>query len=142
MGTKDPNLAADKWAQNLANAAPSIKAGVAAVTVAPGQLAAAQVDVWIANTMAAKDKWAKRVGAVPLAEWQDKMTTLGISRIADGAQKAKPKMAAFLASFLPYVERGVVQMRSQYPRGTVEQNIARAVFIMRWNNAYQRPAGS
>lgn len=140
MGTKDPTLAADKWATNLTASAPSIKAGVQSVQVAPGQLAAAQVDVWVANTMASKDKWKSRV-QVPLADWQDKMITLGIPRIADGAQKNKAKMATFLTSFIPHVERGVQQMRAQYPRGTIEQNIARAVFIMRWNADFKRPSG-
>lgn len=140
MGTKDPTLAANKWRDNLSAAAPSIKAGVQGVQVSPGSLAAAQVDVWVANTMAAKDKWKTRV-QVPLADWQDKMINLGIPRIAQGAAENVGKMAAFLTSFIPHVERGVQQMRAQYPRGTIDQNIQRAVFIMRWNSEYKRPAG-
>lgn len=139
MGTKDPTLAANKWRDNLSASAPSIKAGVQSVSVAPGALAAAQVDVWINNTMASKDKWKSRV-QVPLQDWQTAMIELGIPRIATGAAQNVGKMATFLTSFLPHVERGVQQMRAQYPRGTIDQNIQRAVFIMRWNADYKRPA--
>lgn len=140
MAKTDPTAAANKWRDHLSAAAPDIKAGVQAVTVAPGQLAAAQADVWIANIMASKEKWKTRV-QVPLGEWQDKMINLGIPRIATGASENVGKMATFLTSFLPHVERGVAQMRANYPRGTIDQNIARAVFIMRWNSDYKRPAG-
>lgn len=137
---KDPTLSGQKWKDNLIASAPSIKAGVMAVTVAPGQLAAAQADVWIQNTTAAKQKWIDRV-KVPLDVWQSATIDKGIQRIQQGATTAQPKMVAFLTNFLPHVERGVQQMRAQLPRGGIEQNIARAVFMMRWNATYTRPAG-
>lgn len=137
---KDPTLSAQKWATNLVASAPSIKAGVQAVTVSPGQLAAAQADVWLANLQASRQKWIDRV-KVPLDVWQSATIDKGIPRIQGGANAAIPKVQQFLTTFLPHVERGVQQMRSQIPRGSIEQNIQRAVFMMRWNATYNRPAG-
>lgn len=137
---KDPTTVAARWATNLGASTQKIQEGVAAVTTAPGQLAARQKDVWLTNLQASAPKWARNVAAVPLADWQNAMNTKGIGRIAQGAQAAQGKMAMFLTSFLPHVEAGV---RALPARGGLEQNIQRAVAMMRHNATFaQRRAGS
>lgn len=125
---KDPNASAAKWAQNLQNSTQAITDGVNAVTVAPGLAAARQKDVYVANVMAAKDKWASRVASVPLSSWQQSMIQKGIPRIAQGATVAQPKVASFLTQLLP----AIAQVKSTLPpRGTLDQNINRSNAFIR-----------
>lgn len=132
---QDPATIATRWAQNLGAATQKITDGVNGVTVAPGQAAARQADVWLANTQAAQAKWKQRVAAVPLSDWQNMMTTKGIPRIASGATAAVPKFQSFMTQFLPYVQAG----RNSLPaRGNLESNINRAVAMMRHNAAFKR----
>ena len=119
---RTPDQAAQAWAAGLANAGQKITDGVNGVTVAPGQLAARQVAVYTANVAASAPKWAKNVGAVPLAGWQQSMVTKGIPRIASGAQAAESKFSAFMGKLLPFIASNKAQLP---PRGTFDQNIAR-----------------
>lgn len=130
---KDPNAAAARWSQNLSAAGPKITEGVNAVQTAPGQLAARQKAVYLANVTAKVDVWARAVAAVPLEEWRRSMIDKGVNRIATGAQGAQQKMATFLTSFLPHVDAGV---RALPPRGNLEANIGRMVAMVRHNAAY------
>lgn len=130
MAVKDPATVAQKWANNLSAAGPSIQAGVQAVTTAPGVAAAQQKAVWIAQLTANADKWARNVSAVSLQTWQQDMINKGLPRIATGAQAAIPKMTLFMQQWLPYVNQGV---QSLPPRGTIQQNIQRAVAMMNYN---------
>lgn len=124
---KDPAQVAQNWANGLANAGEKIRQGLDSVTVAPGQAAARQSNVWAQNTQAAQAKWARNTAAVSLQDWKDATTTKGIPRIAAGAQAAQPKMAAFMTKLLPYVANA----KSQLPaRGSYEQNKARATAMM------------
>ena len=136
---KDPTSSAARWAQNLQGATEKIREGVQAVQVAPGAAAARQRSVWLQNLTASADKWTRNVGAVPLSEWQSDMINKGIPRIGTGAQGAQQKFAAFLTSFLPFVDAGV---RALPPRGNLQQNIARMVAMVQHNAQYTgRPAG-
>lgn len=137
MAKVTPDQAAAKWAQRSAAAVDDVKRGVQNVTVAPGVAAARQKDLWLQRISASADKWARRVSAVSLQDWQDAMINKGIQRIASGTSAAQPKMAAFMAEFLPYIDQGVQQVRSM-PKGTVEAGIARASAMIRHNAAFQR----
>lgn len=128
MTTQTPDQIATNWSQNLAAATTKITAGVNAVTVAPGQAAARQKQVWLQNTQASVDKWASRVAAVPLSDWQQATLTKGVPRIATGAQAAQPKFSQFMTKFLPHLAAGRAALP---PRGTLDQNIARSASMIR-----------
>lgn len=127
---QDPTTIAANWASRLAGSTQKITDGINAVSVAPGVAAARQKDVWLQNTQAAQAKWAKNVAGVSLSDWQQMTITKGVPRIASGAQAAQPKFQAFMTKFLPYVQSGKASLP---PRGTLDQNINRAVAMMRHN---------
>lgn len=132
------SAAASKWATNLSGSTQRITDGVNSVTTAPGLAAARQADVWLANLQASAPKWKTKVAAVSLTDWQQAMINKGVPRIASGAQQAQPKMESFLNKFLPYVYSGKASLP---PRGNLEQNIARAVQMMRHNAKFSMASG-
>jgi len=134
---KDPAAVAQKWATNLAGATTSIQNGVNAVTVAPGQKAAQAGQLWLARVQASLDKWQRNVSAVSLQSWQQAMINKGLPRIATGAQAAQPKMQAFMAQFLPYVEQGAATVRAM-PKNSLADSKARANAMIDYNAAFVR----
>lgn len=137
MARLSPDAAAAKWATNLGQATSGIEAQVRSVTEAPGMAAARQKTLWLNRVTASADKWARRVSSVSLQDWQNAMIQKGIPRIASGAQAAVPKMTAFMAEFLPYVDQGVAAVRAM-PKGSVDAGIARAAAMIRHNAQFQR----
>lgn len=140
MAAKDPTAVAQKWAQNLGSATQHIQAGVDAVTVAPGQKAAAQKQLWLSQLQANADKWATNVSRVSLTDWQQAMRDKGIARISTGAQAAIPKMTSFLTQFLPHVEN-VAQTVRAMPKGGMANAEARVLAQMRGNAQFRRGRG-
>lgn len=127
MTAQTPDQIAAAWAQRLGASSDKMQAGVNAVTVAPGQMAAKQKAVYLQNVQASADKWAKKVGAVSLSDWQAAYIAKGIPRIASGATAAQPKMADFMSKLLPFQQNA---LSSLPPRGTYEQNRNRAMTWM------------
>ena len=138
MAPKTPNAVAQKWASRLASSTTTIKAGVQAVTVPPGQLAARAKTTWATNVAASKTKFARNVQAVSLQSWQQDTITKGIPRVATGAQAAIPKMATVMQTLLPFITR----IKAGLPaRGTTQQNIQRAVAFMNGMTGYSKTSG-
>jgi hypothetical protein len=131
----DPAAATTKWVNNLSNASEAITAGVNAVTTAPGKAAAASVNVWLQRVQQSAQKWATKVGAVSLQSWQESMTTVGIPRIASGAQAKQGKYQTFATSFFPYLAQGQAKVAAM-PKGTLANSIARATTMIQHNAAY------
>ena len=127
----DPNTLAQMWAQNLAGASSRMQAGAAAVTTSPGQAAAAQQAVWLANLQASANLWAQKVSQVSTAEWQNAYINKGIPRVATGAQAAQSKFATTLGKIIQ-AEKSIVA--SLPARGTLDQNIARSAAFARAMN--------
>jgi len=121
---KDPSAVAAKWQQNASAATQSYKDGINSVTVAPGQAAARQKNAYVQGVQANADLWASRVAKVSTEEWKAAATGKGADRYAGGVAAGAPKMAAFMADFLPKVQSIANALP---PRGTLEQNIARMV---------------
>jgi hypothetical protein len=118
--------AAAKWQANLAAAGPAYIAGVNAVTTAPTQLAAAQQDKWARNVQLAAQtgRFANKLNAVTLQQWQDAARSKGASRLTSGAALAKPKMAQFLSAFLPVMQQVKAQVATM-PKNGIEDSLAR-----------------
>lgn len=136
---KNPAQVAQKWSRNLQGSTESITAGVQAVTQAPSAAAIKQQDAMLTNFTNAvtSGKWARNLGRVSLQEWQDKLLKVGVPRITAGAAAAVPKMQSFMESFLPWVDQGVNALKAT-PRGGLEQNITRAVTMIRHNANFKR----
>lgn len=132
---KDPQVVATKWHANFSASAPSITAGVNAVTVAPGVKAAAAKALWLAKVTAAADKWARNVSNVSLQAWQQAMLTTGLQRLQTGATAGQPKVASFMSQFLPYLDRGAAQIAAM-PKDSIESAIQKAAAQIRYNASF------
>lgn len=128
-----------KWLSRLSGASQDIINGVNGVTVAPGQLAAAQQQKWLQNVQAAADKWKRNTGAVSLEQWRQYMLNVGVPRVAQGAQAKQAKYGTFAQQFFPHLEAGIAKVKSM-PSTTLEDNINRAVAMMRHNATFKRSA--
>lgn len=129
-----------KWVTNLSGATERMKAGAMAVQTAPGALAAAAADKWLAKVTQAKDKFARNSRAVTLAQWQAAYTGTGISRVAQGAQAKQSKVQDFMTQFLPHLAAGA-QVIDKMPTNTLEDGIAKAAAQIRHNAKFVRNAG-
>lgn len=119
----------DKWGRRLNAASPDIQTGVKNVQTAPGVSAAAQVNLWLQRVQASANLWAKQVSSVSLADWQNAMLNKGIGRIAAGVTAAQANKVQQITNLLAAVDKSANAARA-LPRGTLEQNIQRAVTFM------------
>lgn len=139
---KDPTAIAAKWATNLGNSTQTITAGINSVTESPTAKAARNVDGYLAGVQnsVASGKYQRGLANVSLEQWRQAAITKGIPRIAAGAVSAKPKVAAFLQNFLPFLDNVTAQVRSM-PNQTLQQRIQRAVAQMTGVSQYKGSGG-
>jgi glutaredoxin 2 len=131
--------ATQKWLTNLSAATDRMTQGANSVQKAPGLAAAAAADKWLAKVTASKAKFASRVASVSLQSWQQSYINVGIPRVAQGAQAKQAKVTAFMDQFLPYLSTGL-QTIDAMPNTTLEDGIARATAMIRYNAKFQRTA--
>ena len=126
-----PQEYADKWARRTAAAVPDYRAGVARVTEAPGQKAAAKVDKMRQNVNAALDsgKWESRVAGVTLPEWKSAAIEKGAARIGAGVEAAKGDMVRFGTELLQHTDTVAAEVAAM-PDLSLADRIQRAVHNM------------
>jgi hypothetical protein len=121
----DAATAAAKWARNMQSAGPTIQAGVMNTQKDPTALAVAQLPLAQANYTAAiqSGKTAAGLQRSGKAGWQQGMLKKGLANLANGVAQGQTKTQAALAQIIPAVQSAVASLP---PRGTLQQNLARA----------------
>lgn len=128
--------AAAKWAQNFGAAGPAWAQGINSVTVAPGQLAAAAQDRYLAGVQQSVGKYAANVARVSLQEWQAVSVQKGQARLAAGAQAALQKYTTQIGRVMDTAKSVIASLP---PRGDVMQNIERSrQFQLGMHQAFQK----
>lgn len=130
-----------KWLSGLGAATDRMTQGAQAVQKAPGIAAAAAADKWLQRVTQAKQKFATNVARVSLADWQNSYINIGIPRVAQGAQAKQAKVQSFFDEYLPYLTRGVATIDAM-PSTTLEDGIARATAMIRYNSKFKRGMNS
>jgi hypothetical protein len=130
---------AQKWATNLGAAVTAYTNGVNAVTVPPGQKAAAAQATYIARVTEKAPIWAANVAAVPLGTWQQAAITKGAPRLASGASAAQPKFTTFLTALMQFESNGLGQLPPRSPSGN---NDARMIQWSNYMKTFKKPTGS
>lgn len=127
----NPTAAAEAWSSKLGAATQAYTDGVNSVTVAPGQLAAAAGDRWLAATQQALPRFKTNSASVSLGSWQQSAISKGAPRLASGATAAQSKMESVFSKLFPAIQSAVNALP---PRGNIQQNIQRsAAFAMAMN---------
>lgn len=130
---------ASRWQNGMAGASEKMRQGIDAVTTSPTEKAASAVDRMLAGLQRAiaEGKVQRGLRRITLEGWKKAAKEKGIPRVASGAAAAKPNVQDFFQEFIPHLE-GVVRGLESMPRGDLEQNIARASFVMRENAKFRR----
>lgn len=119
--------AAEKWARRAGQASQDYVQGVERVRQAPGAAAAAKQDKFQAGIQDAitSGRWARRVAAVSLSDWQQATVTKGSARYAGGVQASEQKMATAMQRVIANVDASVASIANM-PDTTFEQRMARS----------------
>ena len=134
-----PQAATQKWVTNLSQSTAAITAGIEAVTTAPGLAAAKQKTKWLNGVQNSAEKWASRTAAVSLQDWQQAAITVGVPRIASGAQAKQGKVEAFMTDFLAFLGPQVAKIDAM-DSSTPEARINKMVAMVRATATYKRKA--
>lgn len=129
MARMSPEDRAAKWVSRMQSSTQDYVKGIQRVTVAPGAAAAANSQGYINGVQANQQKWAKRVAAVPLSDWQDAAANKGAQRLASGAAAALQKVTEAHRRTDPMLDAAANKIRSM-PRSTPAERIARATAHM------------
>jgi hypothetical protein len=123
-----PDQVAAKWNTRAGAAQPDWVSGVQAVTVSPGQKAAAQADAYIAGVNAGLSKWKTKLSQMTAADWSSITVAKGQGRYSAGVTAAQPKYQTAITKVLN-AEKSIVA--SLPARGGLENNIARSAAFQR-----------
>lgn len=137
----NPQAAVNKWLTGISGATDRMTQGAQNVQTAPGVAAAAAADKWLQRVTAAKPKFIANVKAVSLQDWQNSFINIGIPRVAQGAQAKQGKVLNFMNQWLPYLQTGL-QTIDKMPSTTLEDGIARATAMIRYNAKFKRNAAA
>lgn len=132
MKLDNPGAAATAWRDRLSGAQQAYTDGVNGTAVAPGQLAAAAGDRWLANTTSSLPRFKANSAAVSKESWQRAAIDKGAPRLASGASAAMPKVEAVFAKLFPAIKSEVGALPA---RGNIDQNINRSAQFARKMNA-------
>lgn len=114
---------AQRWQSGFSGAGTKWAAGINSVDTAPGILAAASKDRYLAGVQASADKYATNVAKVSLQDWKTQAVNKGQSRLASGATAGAPKYQAKMGPVL----QAIGQIRDTLPaRGDIMTNLERA----------------
>lgn len=140
MGT--PESISQKWSTRLQAARRDYEEGIRAVTASPMEAAANRSAEYVAGVQEAvrSGKWQRGLRAVTLQEWQNRAIEIGAQRLQTGATANVGKVRAFLAEWLPFLQRNVTQVRAM-PKSTFEERVQRMVQMATLNRAFRRGAG-
>lgn len=122
----------EKHARRLKAATADMEKGVRNVTVAPTLKAAQAMPKLRANLLKAIDsgKMERRLKAVSLQDWQNKMIEKGIGRVASGIDGAKDKVINFASQLLPAIDKAKDKI-DRLPNVTLDDNINRMTTFIR-----------
>ncbi|MGH7743508.1 MAG: hypothetical protein ACREQ5_01620 [Candidatus Dormibacteria bacterium] len=132
-----PQSGSDKWKNRLSGATQEITDGVNRVTEAPGAKAASKKAKWYAAITQAQDKWARNVAAVSLDQWKKAFLSIGVQRIAQGAQAKQDKYTRFAQEFYPFLDQNIQKVNAM-PDTTIEERFQKALMMMRLNHDFKR----
>jgi hypothetical protein len=141
MAHGTPQDVAAKWAQRASAAGTDYTAGINRVAVSPGQAAAAAAPTWQAAVSSpdALAKYKRNVGLVTLEAWQNAATQYGSARYTQGVAAKQAKYEAIMAQLLPYIDRGVAQIKAM-PKATFEDRLQRSRAMQVYMHNFQRTA--
>lgn len=140
MGVKlTPAEAREKHARRLKGALADMERGIRAVTEAPGAKAAKHSDKWLARLTApeTKAKWERRIGGVPLAEWQEKFISKGLPRVPAGVDAAADKIEKFYDELFAFQD-GLKAKVEAMPDLTLEDSVNRSAAWIRGMAKFER----
>lgn len=126
MAIPDAASAAEKWVSRMSSSTEEYRKGIQRVQENPMAKAAQNVDAYRQGIMDAINdgRYVAGLQRVTLQQWKDAASKTGAERLASGATAGKPKMMAFLQSFLPFLANAQAQVKAM-PNATFEQRKAR-----------------
>jgi len=116
----------EKHARRLKGAIEDMRSGVEKVDVAPTKLAGEKVAKMKQRLIAKIDDgtWQKRVQAVTLDEWKNKMIEKGLNRVSAGIDASAEKVKDFASQLIPAVSSAQSKIQNM-PDITLEDSINR-----------------
>lgn len=139
MARVTPDEFVEKQARRLKGAVDDMRRGIERVSSAPTAAAAAKKDKMRTGVNAAIDsgKWERGLRRVTLDDWKSKMINKGLGRVATGIDEAAPKVRAFAADVLPYIDQ-LQSTVQKMPDTTLEDSINRMTTFVRGMAKFQR----